>query len=485
MIHVSLLGAPGMSNGAHQLLRIPAQRDSIDTHSMKMDFSALNSSSGPSGGRNPGARLIPGPLGSGAAAQPAGGAGNASSMPQQLPRSSSNARGSASAASLYPDVPISEYLSRFKVTVAPVEVAATHPPLMVAGGFFFRRMLMAMQRSGGARAQGDACTGQVQVDKASSLHALVMESYKRNQVPLPSSMAAFTPKIKLSCPMVGTISTQQLLGICLERVDDRLAPNLASYLEVHGHTCNPNGMVSLSGVAMSVTGISHTTALLTFPATLFPQITIRGVLIPGFAPDLAGLSMRHSDILAVVVLSDLHLSTRYITTCYMTLVRSATVHAHMEAYFTWLPRAAPLPPPGQAGAGAPGGPADPTAGDSAPANLVKPQRGPFAKVWLHPDDVGLAFSQEAGEVGLVPGMFGAAGHGFPGRHMSTRGTMGGASMAGSLGLGLGLGVGLSARARRRSRRASQESLIARTASVGRWVTTSASMHAALPAIAAA
>lgn len=225
---------------------------------------------------------------------------------------------------------------------------------------------------------------------------------------------------------------------------------------------------------VSVPGLSHTTVVMTCHATLFPQITIRGVLIPGFAPDLAGLSMRHSDILAVVVLSDLQLSTRYITTCYMTLVRSANVHAHMEAYFTWLPRATPLPQPGAAGPAAPGGPADSAAADRAPANLVKPQRGPFAKVWMHPDDVGLAFSQEAGEAGLVPGMFGAAGHGFPGRHMSTRGTMGGASMAGSLGLGLG--VGLSSRVRRRSRRASQESLIARTGSVGRWVVVG-SVHA--------
>lgn len=230
MIHVSLLGAPGTSSSTHQLLRIPAQRDSIDMHSMKMDFSALNSSNGPSAGRLQGARLMPGPLGSGAAAQSAGGAGNASSMPQQLPRSTSSSSGSGSAASLYPDVPISEYLSRFKVTVAPVEVAATHPPLMVAGGFFFRRMLMAMQRSGAARA--DSCTGQVEVDKASSLHALVMESYKRNQVPLPSSMAAFTPKIKLSCPMVSTTATKQPLIFCPQPLGDRLAFILALSLAV-------------------------------------------------------------------------------------------------------------------------------------------------------------------------------------------------------------------------------------------------------------
>ncbi len=37
---------------------------------------------------------------------------------------------------------------------------------------------------------------------SSSLHSLVMESYVRNRVPLPSSLASFTPKLQLTCPAV-------------------------------------------------------------------------------------------------------------------------------------------------------------------------------------------------------------------------------------------------------------------------------------------
>ncbi|GFR40090.1 hypothetical protein Agub_g638, partial [Astrephomene gubernaculifera] len=154
-VRASLLGS-SFTTPKHVLV-VPASRESMELHGTKLDFSG--------------------------SAAPRGLA-NSQSVSMTKPM--------ASTGSVYSDAPISAYLSRFKVNLAPVEVALTHPACIVASAEFLASMVRLRAATANTHARRSSM----------SLHSLVMDSYTRNRVPLPSSMAAFMPKLQICCPMV-------------------------------------------------------------------------------------------------------------------------------------------------------------------------------------------------------------------------------------------------------------------------------------------
>lgn len=114
------------------------------------------------------------------------------------------------------------------------------------------------------------------------------------------------------------------------------------------------------------------------------QISLRTLITPHLSPSVGGVSSRYSDTLAVVALTDIRASTRYLNTCYGALVQSASVQTHAEVYFQLIPLTKhSYSPDGK-----------PLVGGLEPG-AIKPQLGAFGKVWLHPDDVPIAYSRES------------------------------------------------------------------------------------------
>ncbi|GIL45735.1 hypothetical protein Vafri_2897, partial [Volvox africanus] len=99
-VKISLLG--GVSGGPKHVLIVPASHECADGHGTKLDFSTIDKS------------------------HIAKGSATAENSFQGAVNSW------ASEGSIYPDAPISRYLSRFKVHLAAVEIALSSPPFVVA-----------------------------------------------------------------------------------------------------------------------------------------------------------------------------------------------------------------------------------------------------------------------------------------------------------------------------------------------------------------
>jgi hypothetical protein len=156
--------------GLKHLLIIPASRECTELYGAKLDFSIA----GPPSVTNNGGVSLRNP-------------------------STGRAKSWATEGTIYPDAPISLYLSRYKVHLAAVELAASYPPSIVAVVRFMGKMVQL--KAATQRADPNLLSAGRQWPPT-SLHALVMDSYTRNCVRLPSSMAVFVPKLQLSCPMV-------------------------------------------------------------------------------------------------------------------------------------------------------------------------------------------------------------------------------------------------------------------------------------------
>lgn len=99
------------------------------------------------------------------------------------------------------------------------------------------------------------------------------------------------------------------------------------------------------------------------------------MLAPDHTPSIGGISGQESDVLAVAVITNLRCASRYVHTCYASLVQSASVQAHAEMYFQVQPHSA--------------------SSQSVTSSSTISQRGQYAKVWLHPDDVDLGYPGQA------------------------------------------------------------------------------------------
>ncbi|GLI64033.1 hypothetical protein VaNZ11_007171 [Volvox africanus] len=266
-VKISLLG--GVSGGPKHVLIVPASHECADGHGTKLDFSTTDKS--------------------------------------YIAKSSATAESLfhgavqswASEGAIYPDAPISRYLSRFKVHLAAVEIALSSPPFVVACARFMdsvMRLKAATQKAGVATPYEWPST---------NLHLLVMDSYTRNRIKVPSSMAAFMPKLEFFCPLV----------------------------------------------------------------------SVRWMLAAAHTPSIGGISGQHSDVLAVAVASNFRIASRYVHTCYASLVQSTSARAHLEVYFQIQARSdSRLVTPGGTASG-----------------TCTPHLGHFAKLWLDADDVELAF----------------------------------------------------------------------------------------------
>ncbi|EFJ52491.1 hypothetical protein VOLCADRAFT_86643 [Volvox carteri f. nagariensis] len=157
-IRMSLLG--GVTGGPKHVLVVPSSRECADEYGVKLDFSSA------------------GPLHT---------------------QGSTPAKDWALEGAIYPDAPISLYLSRYKVNIAAVEMAFNSPPFVIASARFIDSMVQLKA----ARRKAEAGMSiAVEEWPSTNLHLLVMDSYTRDCVRVPSSMAAFMPKLQFYCPMV-------------------------------------------------------------------------------------------------------------------------------------------------------------------------------------------------------------------------------------------------------------------------------------------
>ena len=131
---------------------------------------------------------------------------------------------------------------------------------------------------------------------------------------------------------------------------------------------------------------------------------MRSALVPSHTPSIGGLGPPSTDTHVVLCLTDLSFGIRYINTCYAALVQCANGSGNLEVLFQMLP-ASGLGPRERVFAVP--GLAPPAASSSARVNdgdeLHVPQMGPFSKVWLQPDDVGVVFGLEKEQASRVLG----------------------------------------------------------------------------------
>lgn len=257
---------------------------------------------------------------------------------------------------VYDDAPISALLSHYHIQIAPVDVAAPHAP--VAAALAFGKSFIEQKKhisaaasplppdeQHGSNTPGPGKYRETYSPPATSLQKLIVESYVRNKVPVPSSLSSFSPKINLSCPQVSPLFA-----------DSAWPQKYAVVL-----------CMSLSfNVPFKPSSDSCVIIVL--------QITARILLQPAHTPEVGGLLPSTSQACFVLHVMELKGGVRYVSTCYNSLAQSAALTASVEASFQYGPHQGEAQLPYA----------------TAPQTSATP-RSQYAKLWLNPDDLGMLY----------------------------------------------------------------------------------------------
>ncbi|KAG1664579.1 hypothetical protein FOA52_012521 [Chlamydomonas sp. UWO 241] len=148
-------------------LQIPASPEALEAHTLKFDSTAGRNHGSGAGGS------IPGQPGT-------GGAGGAT--------------GSRAASGTHSEAPVSAYLPRVKLSLAPIELNAIAPCASV--GVAFVDEFLAVVASAGSPQQG------LNFGRGGSLGKDVRDSYVRHGVKVPISLSSLPPKLTITCPVL-------------------------------------------------------------------------------------------------------------------------------------------------------------------------------------------------------------------------------------------------------------------------------------------